>query len=225
MALATHAAPHAATAGGCLPHAALTLLSISSFHRPQLWPLMFSQVWARPVAAPHSQQNDCRAPGNSRASEQPQPIEFTQNLADDGFLASQHQVSCSRSSSCCCPRPREVHHFALHSPPPKSTQCAWCQPCCPHHTASTPTWPQGQVTWLQPPFFSTGLWQLGQGLVLAVTQLAVSLSPCSFSIHMRAISQVQGEWGFSRHLKQKVCPHLHSGSCQGSLSTCRGRGE
>lgn len=54
----------AATASGCLRHAALTLLSISSFHRPQLWPLMFSQVWARPVAAPHSQQNDCRETNN-----------------------------------------------------------------------------------------------------------------------------------------------------------------
>lgn len=53
--------------------------------------------------------------------------------------------------------------------------------------------PQKQDTWLQPPFFSTGLRHFGQGFVLIVIQLTVSDSSWHFldqSSHMR---QEQGE--------------------------------
>ena len=40
-----------------------------------------------------------------------------------------------------------------------------------------------QTTRLQPPFFSTGLPHLGQGLVLAASQLLVSLSSWIFRFH------------------------------------------
>jgi hypothetical protein len=84
----------------------------------------------------------------------------------------------------------------------------------------SPTWPHLHITRLQPPFFSTGLLHLGQGLVLAASQLRVSLSPLIFSSHMAHIAQVQGECGCLAHLKQKDTPHGHSGSTYGSLSTC-----
>ena len=38
------------------------------------------------------------------------------------------------------------------------------------------TCPHLQTTRLQPPFFSTWFWHLGQGFVLVLSQLAVSLS-------------------------------------------------
>jgi hypothetical protein len=53
---------------------------------------------------------------------------------------------------------------------------------------------------------------LGQGLVLAIIQFLVSLSPLILSSHMFHILQVQGEWGVPPHLKQKVTPHTQSGS-------------
>ena len=74
------------------------------------------------------------------------------------------------------------------------------------------TWPHLQTTRLQPPFFSTGLVHLGQGLVLAASQLRVSLSPLTFSSHISHILQVQGLWGALAHLKQNTSPHAHSGS-------------
>jgi hypothetical protein len=49
-----------------------------------------------------------------------------------------------------------------------------------HHPS---TWPQRQETWLQPPFFSTGLPHFGQGFVLAVSQFLFSLSPRFFCFH------------------------------------------
>ena len=48
------------------------------------------------------------------------------------------------------------------------------------------------MTRLQPPFFSTGLPHLGQGLVCAVSQFFVSLSSAHFSRH-------------SRHLRAHAC--------------------
>lgn len=51
-----------------------------------------------------------------------------------------------------------------------------------------------QTTRLQPPFFSTGLPHLGQGLVLAASQLLVSLSSwifCFHFFHLHACRHVQ----------------------------------
>lgn len=52
-----------------------------------------------------------------------------------------------------------------------------------NYLAKCQTWRQVHMTRLQPPFFSTGLPHLGQGLVLAVSQFFVSLSSWHFSFH------------------------------------------
>lgn len=51
------------------------------------------------------------------------------------------------------------------------------------------TWRHLQTTRLQPPFFSTGLPHLGQGLVLAASQLLVSLSSWIFCLHLAHLDQ------------------------------------
>lgn len=51
------------------------------------------------------------------------------------------------------------------------------------------TWRHLQTTRLQPPFFSTGLPHLGQGLVLAASQLQVSLSSWIFCFHLPHLDQ------------------------------------
>lgn len=58
----------------------------------------------------------------------------------------------------------------------------------------SPTWPQRQVTWLQPELFSTGHWHLGHGLVLAVIHVLFSLSPDVFSSHMRQLQMHNMFW-------------------------------
>jgi len=52
-------------------------------------------------------------------------------------------------------------------------------------------WPQRQETWLQPPFFSTGLPHLGHGFVLAVIQFLFSLSPWILLSHSRHLPCAQ----------------------------------
>lgn len=64
----------------------------------------------------------------------------------------------------CCPtsfhRPHVCPSMLLHV-------CA--TPVCAPHSQQKDT-PHLHVTWLQPPFFSTGLVHLGQGLVFAIIQ-------------------------------------------------------
>ena len=62
------------------------------------------------------------------------------------------------------------------------------------------TCPHLHVTWLHPPFFSTGLLHLGQGLVLAAIQLRVSLSPLVFSSHT---DQLQFKTGVGGEVEQR----------------------
>jgi hypothetical protein len=54
-------------------------------------------------------------------------------------------------------------------------------------------WPHMQPTRLQPPFFSTGLWHFGHGLVWTVSQFTVSDSSLHFLSQRVHISQEQGE--------------------------------
>lgn len=76
----------------------------------------------------------------------------------------------------------------------------------------TLTCPHVHTTRLQPPFFSTALLHLGQGLVLMAIQFLVSLSPLIFSSHSSHILQVHGLCGSLAQRKQKFLPQLHSGS-------------
>lgn len=60
-----------------------------------------------------------------------------------------------------------------------------CTRAMVQHQGWVRTWPHLQVTWLHPPFFSTGLLHLGQGLVLARIQLRAADMPCkSMQVHM-----------------------------------------
>jgi hypothetical protein len=64
--------------------------------------------------------------------------------------------------------------------------------------------------WLHPWFFSMRVLHLGQHLVFAKIQLAVSLSFLHLSCHRPSSAQEQGACGSSPHLRQKSVPHLHS---------------
>ena len=68
--------------------------------------------------------------------------------------------------------------------------------CCMQQRA----WPQRQETWLQPPFFSTGLPHLGHGFVLAVIQFLFSLSPWILLSQSRHLA-----WG---HIALNACSHI-----------------
>lgn len=72
--------------------------------------------------------------------------------------------------------------------------------------------PQIHATRLQPPFFSTGLWHLGQGLVFTVIQFTVSDSSRHFLIQSSHITQEHGECACKEQLKQNWHPHVHSTS-------------
>ena len=122
----------------------------------------------------------------------------------------------------CPAMPVQLNHLLQA---PDRLLSATAMPCTPAHPsnilhdlihqhahAKALTWPHLHITRLQPPFFSTILAHLGQGLVLAMSQLRVSLSPLDFSSHACHMLHVQGEWGSFPHLKQKVTPHEHSGS-------------
>lgn len=76
-----------------------------------------------------------------------------------------------------------------------------------------------QLTKLQPPFFSTGLWHFGQGLVWTVIQLTVSDSSRHFLVQSSHIQQEQGECASDKQLKQNCKPHEHSTSQNSSVST------
>ena len=65
-----------------------------------------------------------------------------------------------------------------------------CMSCC--------TWRHLQTTRLQPPFFSTGFPHLGQGLVLAASQLLVSLASWIFCFHLAHL-----------HACAPLCPFTH----------------
>lgn len=80
-------------------------------------------------------------------------------------------------------------------------------------------WPQIQLTKLQPPFFSTGLWHFGQGFVWTVIQLTVSDSSRHFLTQSSHIKHEQGECASSKQLKQNCSPHEHSTSHKSSSST------
>lgn len=76
-----------------------------------------------------------------------------------------------------------------------------------------------QLTKLQPPFFSTGLWHLGQGFVCTVIQLTVSDSSRHFLVHSFHIKHEQGECASDTQLKQNCKPQEHSTSQNSSFST------
>lgn len=76
-----------------------------------------------------------------------------------------------------------------------------------------------QLTRLQPPFFSTGLWHFGQGFVCTVIQLTVSDSSRHFLIQSSHIKHEHGEWASDKQLKQNWRPHEHSTSQNSSSST------
>jgi hypothetical protein len=61
-----------------------------------------------------------------------------------------------------------------------------------------------------PPFFSTGLLHLGQGLVLALSQLEVSLPSFMRRSQSRSMSQVAGLCCTSQQAKQNLWPHAQS---------------
>ena len=63
-----------------------------------------------------------------------------------------------------------------------------------------------QLMWLQPWFFSMRVWHLGQRLVLARIQFAVSLSFWHFSVHSVMRAQVAGWWASSPQRMQKAWP-------------------
>jgi len=65
--------------------------------------------------------------------------------------------------------------------------------------------PQVQTTRLQPPFFSTGLVHLGQGLVLMAIQFLVSLSPVTFSSHRSHILPAKSYQGSTAQKRFQLC--------------------
>lgn len=79
--------------------------------------------------------------------------------------------------------------------------------------------PQIQLTRLQPPFFSTGLWHFGQGFVWTVIQLTVSDSSRHFLAQRSHIKHEQGECASDKQLKQNCMPQAHSTSQNSSSST------
>lgn len=79
--------------------------------------------------------------------------------------------------------------------------------------------PQIQLTRLQPPFFSTGLWHFGQGFVFTVIQFIVSDSSLHFLVQSSHIRHEQGECASDEQLKQNWCPQAHSTSQNSSSST------
>ena len=79
--------------------------------------------------------------------------------------------------------------------------------------------PQIQLTKLQPPFFSTGLWHFGHGFVWTVIQLTVSDSSRHFLAQSSHIRHEQGECASDKQLKQNCTPHEHSTSHSSSSST------
>ena len=99
----------------------------------------------------------------------------------------------------------------------------WVRPvACPH--SQQKAWPQRHSTRLQPPFFSTGLEHLGQGLVLAESQLEVSLPSRMRRIQSTSMSHVAGECGASQHAKQNCCPHSQS-TCSAGWRGREGSGQ
>lgn len=80
------------------------------------------------------------------------------------------------------------------------------------HESNQKACPQIHATRLQPPFFSTGLWHLGQGLVFTVIQFTVSDSSRHFLIQSSHIMQEHGECARKEQLKQNWHPHVHSTS-------------
>ena len=106
-------------------------------------------------------------------------------------------VAAPHSQQKCCSHTRchdsDAHNVLVH-------RCihdwrVWCWVATSAARGSTKsTWPQRQVTWLQPELFSTGHWHLGHGLVLAVIQVLFSLSPDVFSSHMRQLQMHSILW-------------------------------
>lgn len=89
----------------------------------------------------------------------------------------QHRAVCSKSCSLLLPV------LVILRP--------WLTIDCMCGLNPTHTCPHLHTTRLQPPFFSTGLLHLGQGLVLMVIQFLVSLSPLIFSSHSSHILPAQ----------------------------------
>lgn len=82
-------------------------------------------------------------------------------------------------------------------------------------TNKLPHYPPTHISTLtHPPFFSTGLLHLGQGLVLAFSQLLVSDPSCMRCSQSCSMSQVQGECCTSQQAKQNWWPHAQS-TCSG----------
>ena len=84
--------------------------------------------------------------------------------------------------------------------PSSTTATPATQP--PSHPATHPA--------THPPFFSTGLLHLGQGLVLALSQLEVSLPSFMRRSQSRSMSQVAGLCCTSQQAKQNLWPHAQS---------------
>jgi hypothetical protein len=81
-----------------------------------------------------------------------------------------------------------------------------------HQVSHQNACPHIHATRLQPPFFSTGLWHLGQGLVFTVIQFTDSDSSRHFLIQRSHIMQEHGECACKEQLKQNWHPHVHSTS-------------
>ena len=89
---------------------------------------------------------------------------------------------------CVCSMPEERFMISLTT-------------CLPNRQQSC-TWPHLHTTRLQPPFFSTWLRHLGQGLVLVLSQFAVSLSSLHFRshcVHLQPCSSLSTSWTISMH--------------------------
>ncbi|WVZ49961.1 LOW QUALITY PROTEIN: hypothetical protein U9M48_001272, partial [Paspalum notatum var. saurae] len=84
-------------------------------------------------------------------------------------------------------------------------------------------WRQGarQVMWLQLWFFSMGRRHLGQCLVLARTQLAVSASDEFLASHARTVLHGTGQCASSLQSQQKPCPHAQNTSAGAAPSPSR----
>ena len=99
----------------------------------------------------------------------------------------------------------------------------------------TVTCPHLQTTRLQPPFFSTWFWHLGQGLVLVFSQFAVSLSSLHLRchcFHLRFIASTALPSGHAvhTHIKPQMLCMLHcaddnalmSADCRGTVTAASG---
>ena len=75
-----------------------------------------------------------------------------------------------------------------------------------------------QVMWLQPWFFSMLFLHLGQGLVCAMSHLALPPSSTCFFAQTATSLHEAGRCAASRQAKQKAWPCAHSTSCAGAPS-------